>query len=139
MLKRQEFLVSSSGLAQTACIRRAVMASAAALFCLSLSAATPPSREHGFAPEKLYQFSNVDSVNLFNGNVIITVPIGIEYPAHAFSYRFQLVYNSKAWTRQYDYSDEHPCSDLSCVVSRPHRQSNAGVGWRLSFGRLFGP
>ena len=37
-------------------------------------------RQTGFHPEKLYQFSDLDHVNMFNGNLIITLPMGETYP-----------------------------------------------------------
>src|SRR5258708_21365214 len=52
----------------------------------------------GFNPEGLYQFGNVDSINLFNGNLILTLPIGQSYPVtSSFGYQLTLTYNSKAW------------------------------------------
>jgi len=35
-----------------------------------------PSQALGTQPEKAYQFGNVDHVNLFNGNLVLTIPIG---------------------------------------------------------------
>ena len=35
-----------------------------------------PIDELGFHADKLYDFSSVDSVNLFNGNLIVSIPVG---------------------------------------------------------------
>ena len=63
-----------------------------------------PNLEQGVAPNKLYQFGNLDTVNLFNGNLMIHLPIGASYPVGpGFGYQLVLTYNSKVW----DY-DRYP-------------------------------
>lgn len=106
-----------------------------ALVLASLANGQPyPSFERGFAPEKMYQFSNVDTVNLLNGNLIITIPIGPAYPvSERFSYRLSLVFNSKVWDYQQIYAQG------GCVEPRPVWHSNAGMGWRLTLGELIAP
>ncbi|MDX1998979.1 MAG: hypothetical protein SF066_14780, partial [Thermoanaerobaculia bacterium] len=64
-------------------------------------------------------------------NVALTIPIGSGYPVSpSFSYGLTLVYNSKAWDQ------ELVAGRLRAV---PNRQSNAGMGWQLSLGRLITP
>jgi YD repeat-containing protein len=118
---------------------------------ITLSAVAPavaqkiPADELGFKPEKLYDFSNTDSVSLFNGNLIITIPIGIRYTVSpSLSYQFSLVYNGKTW-------DEERWCDLTvpgaqCGNGETNKstvyanlRSNAGNGWRVSLGRLLPP
>jgi hypothetical protein len=88
-----------------------------------------PSLQKGLQPEKLYQFNDIDHVNVFNGNVTINIPVGLEYPLNGgLSYRLNLSYNSKAW-------------DLVEVAggkvhAHPSRRSNAGMGWTLGMGRF---
>lgn len=102
----------------------------------------PSSTELGFQPGKLYDFSEVDSVNLYNGNLMLTVPIGPrKQVSSSLSYQIQLVYNGKIWDYEtwqggcFDGAGgEGPCEDVI-----PNRRSNAGVGWRVSFGRLLSP
>lgn len=99
--------------------------------------------ELGFHPEKLYDFSQVDSVNLFNGNLIISIPIGPRYSVSStLSYQFMLVYNGKTT------DEESWCEDpfnQGCVglqikhITHPNLASNAGNGWRVSLGRLLPP
>ena len=61
-----------------------------------------PNIELGFNAERRYQFGDVDSVNLFNGNLIVHIPIAGAISTHAdFKYQLTLIYNSKVW----DYYD----------------------------------
>ena len=88
-----------------------------------------PRVQRGFVPEGMYQFDNVDSVNLFNGNLVATIPIGSSYPVGPeFSYQLNLVYNSKLWVF------ESPQSDPGKRYAQAHPIFNAGLGWRLSLG-----
>ncbi len=90
----------------------------------------------GFAPERVYDVGDVDAVNLFNGGLTLTVPIGQSYPlSPSFSYGLTLVYNSNVW-------------DLQTVINAqqeeeffpvPNAISNAGLGWTLTLGMLFPP
>src|SRR5262249_47584894 len=67
----------------------------------SLPAQQHPSHERGFDPEKVYQLGDLDSVNLLNGNVAITIPLGLSFPVSGqISYGLTLVYNSKVWDFQ---------------------------------------
>ena len=96
-----------------------------------------PSNERGFRADQLYQFNGFDDVNLFNGNLILTLPLGINYTVDSvLSYQFVLRYSGNVW-------HEHEfCSDIhdSCHLNYTLQQSdNAGVGWRLSFGELRAP
>ena len=96
--------------------------------------------ERGFSPEKKYQLSNLDHVNLFNGNLVITIPIGGEYPlGGGSSYALTLAYNAQIW----EFSEVTPIpppesgSNGTCCEawSYPNGRSNAGIGWMLSLGR----
>jgi hypothetical protein len=97
-----------------------------------------PNLEKGFSPDKMYQFGDVDHVNLFNGNLTMTIPIGGSTPiSDHLATSMTLVYNSKLWdvTTKLDQSvgDENP----NRVWKKPTARSNAGLGWLLSFGRMF--
>ena len=84
--------------------------------------------ERGFQPGKLYQFGDLDAVNVFNGNLIIRLPIGPTYPLNGnLSYGLTLSYNSKIW----DLSDGE-----NGVRAKPSARSNAGSGWLLGMGRF---
>ncbi len=38
-----------------------------------------PNLERGFFADQAYQLSSIDSVNLYNGNLTLTIPIGQTY------------------------------------------------------------
>ena len=104
----------------------------------SSSAQKPPNIELGFKADKLYAFGDIDSVNLFNGNMMMNLPIGQVYPVSpTLSYQLRLTYNSNVW----DYR-EYPSQtrqDLYFQEGEPNRRSNAGAGWRVTLGRLISP
>lgn len=97
-----------------------------------------PNVEKGVAPNKMYQFGDIDSVNLFSGNVMIRLPIGQSYPVGpSFGYQLMLSYNSKLWDFEpYVIHDSGTNTDTTYTIAYPDRASNAGFGWNLSLGRL---
>src|SRR5438270_1083085 len=94
-----------------------------------------PNLEKGFSPDKMYEFHDIDHINLFNGNLSLTIPIGGATPvSDHLALSMTLVYNSKIW-------DANTKADLSSpdpnrTLKTPTTRSNAGLGWLLSFGRL---
>jgi RHS repeat-associated protein len=100
--------------------------------------------ERGFAAEKVYAFGEVDSVNLFNGNLVLTIPIGGGYPVNGgLGYGLKLIYNSNIWDFQTRlepvWENGKVVSYDSFTQSRVSTAFNAGVGWTLSMGRMFAP
>lgn len=96
-----------------------------------------PNHEKGFQAEKVFQFGSLDSVNIFNGNVMVTMPIGQRYTVNAgLSYAFNLNYNGKLW--DYTYMPGYQEGQM-LTKSIPARRPNAGSGWMLTLGRLFPP
>jgi hypothetical protein len=99
-----------------------------------------PNTAPGFPVEQSFHVGDVDSVNLFNGALTLTIPIGGSYPVNGgFSYSLKLVYNSSSWqfkTVQYDFPGDPPATRTQAY---PSPCSNAGLGWRVSFGRLDPP
>lgn len=88
-----------------------------------------PNQKKGFDPAGVYQFDSIDNVNLFNGNLIVTIPLGQTYKIDGgLSYGLTAVYNGNVW----DYG-----LDVSRLTAYPHRRGNAGMGWIVSLGRLF--
>jgi|CXWL01.1.fsa_nt_gi RHS repeat-associated protein len=93
-----------------------------------------PSFERGFDPVKAYQVSEVDSINLMNGNLALEIAIGPSYlVTPTFSYGLKLTYNSKAWDHE---EVGMPVGDDTVIRAMPNRISNAGMGWSLSLGML---
>lgn len=123
-------------------LRRAAFAVVAfSAACLPLGAQQHPNLVRGFDPEKVYQFGDFDNINLLNGNVVLTIPIGGSYPvggfgAAGFSYGLTLVYNSKVWDFKNEIFFDPPEGDRWATKSLPNRRSNAGMGWSLSLGQL---
>ena len=88
-----------------------------------------PNEDHGFKPDKMYSFTDLDHINTFNGNLVITLPIGQKFQVSPMlSYGFSAVYNSNIWDRFYFGSDN--------VRVGPSTLSNAGAGWSVSLGRF---
>jgi hypothetical protein len=90
-----------------------------------------PNLARGSGNGKTTETYGLDGVNLFNGNLNLSIPLGINYPVGAsFSYAFDLVYNSNIWDID---------QATSGVTAMPTKNSNAGSGWDMSFGRLIPP
>ncbi len=109
---------------------------ALSILLIALLAAPSPAQVHptaqkGFAADKAFQIGDVDHVNLFNGNLVLTIPVGQEYSTEGgFSYRLALHYNSKVW----DYEEDQFGQGLTQAL--PSGTSNAGLGWILSLGQV---
>ena len=71
---------------------------AALLVATTAVADETPSIGRGIALDKLYQFGDVDSVDLQSGALSVAIPIGTSYPlSERFSYSFSLTHSSRAW------------------------------------------
>ena len=104
-----------------------------ALLALSALAADHPTVARGFSPEKVYHFQGVDSVNLFNANLNLTLPLGSRYPLDGGAdYGITLTYNSKLWRYE---TLSHPDTQLPYNVAIPIA-GNAGFGWTLALGTI---
>jgi hypothetical protein len=98
-----------------------------------------PNQARGFAADKLYAFSGLDSVSTFNGNMNLRIPIGQEYlVGGGFSYRLMLAYNSNVWDYETGEVSVGELTELQTVVFG-NRLSNAGLGWQLTLGELYPP
>ena len=116
------------------------------------ASAPSAAMDRGFKPEQAYDFGELDSVNLFNGNLTVTLPIGGTYPVGPdFSYGLTLVYNSNIWDYEYQLQNGsvwQDCDepwlamgyDSQCQTKGgPTSRSNAGLGWTLTLGELLEP
>lgn len=119
--------------------RRFPVACLCAGLSLAAAEANPyeyPSVERGFKPERSFEVGEIDQINLFNGGLSVTIPIGPRYSVGAaLSYGLTLTYTSQVW----DYiSAEAPQFDPPQVTQAwPVRGANAGLGWRLSLGEYW--
>jgi YD repeat-containing protein len=106
----------------------------------SSSGQQEPVRERGFKPEQVHQFNGLDTVNLFNGNLNLSIPLGSAYPvSEGLSYSFSLRYSGNVWKTVYHCTPtEQPTGDCGMrYLLQP--TDNAGPGWRMSFGELRAP
>jgi YD repeat-containing protein len=111
-------------------IRRGILV-LALLAGVNVVAQQHPNNARGFKPESLYQFNGVDSVNLFNGNLVVTIPVTPTFPiGGVLSHGLTLVYNGSAW-------------DYRTTTGMPEalvpQFANAGLGWEVSVGNLLAP
>ncbi|HSY50862.1 MAG TPA: hypothetical protein VLC46_18810 [Thermoanaerobaculia bacterium] len=96
-----------------------------------------PNLEKGFSPDKMYEFHDIDHINLFNGNLSLTIPMGGGTPvSDRLSLSMTLVYNSKVWDATTKADLTAPEGQQTKTLKTPTGRSNAGLGWMLSFGRL---
>jgi RHS repeat-associated protein len=73
----------------------------------------------------------IDTINPFNGNLTLSVPLGPTYPVGPeLSFQLSLFYNSQVWENESAAGESDPT---------PVRTDNAGLGWRLSLGQLMPP
>ena len=100
----------------------------------------------GFDANKRFNLDKLDSVNTFNGNLIIRIPIGMTYTADGGqSYGLTLAYNSKLWDFEsvVDPNNIDPafsdCPGAMSEMAFPMRDANAGLGWKVSLGELYPP
>jgi YD repeat-containing protein len=99
-----------------------------------------PNLARGINVNSVYRADGIETVNLFNGNLQLSIPLGISYPVGGnLSYQFMLVHNSKLW----DYVEglnntegTNECCDPIYTGAYPNRSANAGFGWRISLGEL---
>src|SRR5436853_2277336 len=93
------------------------------MLAASAGAQLHPNLGRGFAADKVYDFLDLDSVNRFNGNLTLRIPVGQTYSGSGtLSYQFALVYNSSCW--DYVWSEDVEGLDLDAF---PSRGSNAGM------------
>ena len=98
-----------------------------------------PTTSRGFDADKVFQLGKLDHVNVFNGNLLLTLPIGQEYPlGGGFSYRFRLVYNSNLWDFE-NFCGQGEPGDRCTTIADPAGGFTVGAGWNLTLGRLLPP
>ena len=118
---------------------RGVLSAVVVFFAVtSVVYAEHPNEAHGFSADHVYSVHDVDTVNAFNGNMIIRIPIGPVFKVNgSLSYGLSLTYNSHCWRF---VVDPPPCCSeaaIGSVVAFPTGSDNAGLGWKLSLGELY--
>ncbi len=125
--------------------RAALYAVLVLLSVLPLQAAREGLSEKGFVAGRTFAYGDLDSVNTFNGNLIVTVPIGPTFTVgDAYTYSFKVTYNSSIWDHEDIAAVNEGMGGFSGggmyitykPESIPDRDSNAGLGWHFSLGSL---
>lgn len=99
-----------------------------------------PNRAKGFNANSVHQVNDYDSINAFNGNLTVSIPLGSPYPLNSdVGVQFTLYSNANVWDgERYDYTCD-PDGAVIRTYGYPHRRANAGLGWTLTLGRLYAP
>ncbi len=113
----------------------------AGLLLLGLGLAGPgelraehPNHARGFVPGHAFQSGDIEHVNLENGNLNLTLPIGPSYPlGPSLSYGLTLTYSGNLWTWE---EETDPLTGETYLQAEPRPFSNAGLGWDLDLTRL---
>ena len=96
-------------------------------------AAEHPVQERGFRADAVYHLTDLDSVNLFNGNLQLSIPIGQPYRVSgSLSYQMTLRYAGNIWK----YIEYCGPKTGECRANTFAIQENGGMGWSLAFGEL---
>lgn len=111
----------------------------AALLLFAVELDAQPNHVRGFDADRAYQVGQIDSVNVFTGNLIVTLPItstGSSLPVGgSFEYGLTLVYNGQAWMFRQELFENNDF----VTEALPNRFANAGLGWQLTLGELLAP
>lgn len=92
---------------------------------LAVNAQYDPNLARGTSALVPYQAGDIDQVNLYNGNLSVAIPL---------AGGLTLTYDGKLWDHRRVGTNE-PFR----YRKDPTARSNAGLGWRVSLGRLIGP
>jgi len=122
--------------------RVAILTLALLAACAAFAQEPHPNMPKGFDPDKVYDLNELDQIDLYTGGLRATIPLGSRYQVNGqLSYGFTLVYNSAMWDlypgeEMFWFPPAEPVF-VPYVDSLPDHRSNAGPGWRLSFGKIF--
>lgn len=101
-----------------------------------------PGLAQGTNEDSVYLAADIDTVNLYNGNLTLNVPLGQTYEVGgSLSYGLQLIYNSGAGWEEED-KEAGRCQagagnpDIDFTIYEASKLTNAGLGWTVSLGRL---
>ncbi len=115
-----------------------VALSVASLGAVPAVAQDHPNHRRGTEIPTAYDFGELDSINLFNGNLTLAIPIGLSYPVNGgLQFQLGLHYNSTAWEFEQGPFDGQ---GQPTVTATPNPHSNVGLGWSLILGgKLWAP
>lgn len=94
-----------------------------------------PDEKKGFAPNSTFATSGLDNVNVFNGNLIVSIPLGPSYPIGAdLSHQLRMVYNAKPWRTEWTCFDGGTGRDFYGVFA--DGSPVLGTGWSIEVGHI---
>jgi RHS repeat-associated protein len=100
----------------------------------SVLAQSGPQHDADEAPgyvNNIFHHTDVDSVNLYNGELTIPIPIGPSYPVGPkLKFQAMLTYASRVW--EYGYPDDPQDSVYTPLVGDPA----IGIGWTFTLGAI---
>jgi RHS repeat-associated protein len=112
----------------------ALLAALAALSGVGLAQQGPdtdPVTFAGLASEGIYS-GGPDSINLFNGQLLVPIPLGPSYPiGRKLRFQAMLVYNSRVWEFGHP-ATQNPSNSYTPVAGDPA----VGVGWSFNLGAV---
>jgi YD repeat-containing protein len=128
----------------------AVALTAATLIPAARADVVTAPTERGVKPGQLYSFNGIESINHFNGNLNLKIPIGSSYPlGPSLSYALNLRYNSVVWRHRWQEFCPILMQPFGAAITfepqdcrtwgGPEPHDNAGLGWFLSLGTLVAP
>ncbi len=136
MLSFLRSLLHPGGCRVAAPLQLLLLAAALVPMASPAHAQTDPNLHRGFAPDKAFAVGDVDSVNLFNGNLTLSIPVGGTYSDDGgLAYGLLLTHNSNVWdfeTTWYSVNGQQ----VSYRRADPGEDFNAGLGFTLSLGKL---
>lgn len=97
----------------------------------SIQAQLPPPPEHGFQPAGSFALSNIESINVANGNMMLRVPLASLPPGRGNSPGFELSlnYNSKLYDT---HIEEIPDEGTGQIVQQIHLNPSEQGGWHYN-------
>jgi YD repeat-containing protein len=119
---------------------RAAIVLAISMVALAAQAGEDPQTNRGVDLSGVYHSGDIDTVNVQNGNVIIAIPMATQFPLNGgFSYGIHLIYTGQPWDFPEVLGDGGGPEYEYRPSPTPNRRSNAGLGWRVTMGRLIPP
>jgi hypothetical protein len=86
----------------------------------------------GLVPRQAFNRGPIEDINLYNLNLVVTLPITQRYPVtHRFSYGLTAYYNGAL-----QWSTDGTTSGFGLSSRNPAVHGWLGAGWRLDFGKV---
>ncbi len=98
------------------------------------------SQARGVDAESVFQIGDIENINLYNGNISLSIPLGPAYPLNGGQkYQLSMHYNANPWDpvqARCQLEDGGPSVNHDVIAWLPQFSANAGLGWELSLGRV---